>query len=101
MYCEVMEYRQNLNGQLQLDAEDNTTPCTKRWEQSRKIGYHDCASEMEKRPPGDNVDHAAGVDLRGMRRFAFTRSNSSSRDAFSFGMSPRCDGCELGMRDRY
>lgn len=34
---------------------------------------------------------AADLEVRGMRRFALTLSNNSSRVAFSFGKSPLCD----------
>lgn len=54
---------------------------------------------MEAHPLDNDGDHAAEVDLRGMRRFAFTRSSSSSRDAFSFGMSPRARSHRLISSD--
>lgn len=53
---------------------------------------------INKHPKQDSEDqrHDAGFDLRGMRKFALTLSNKSSRVAFSLGKRPLCEGLISG-----
>lgn len=90
MDCEIMELLAKFEQTTIVRHRRHYTAVYRNLGTNLKDWISQIARKLEVHQLDNDGDHAAEVDLRGMRRFAFTRSSSSSRDAFSFGMSPRC-----------